>query len=318
MIKNCGIIQEVKLTSYAPNGFEYYINDENALSQLLHFFRDHRMTNTPSSYDLHLHTEFSPDSSTPLEAYARCANQLAIHIGFLDHFELAFLDRIDYLNPNRFPRLLEEYDRVHSQYPYTSLGLEVDYYTDLAPQLAEFCDDYKKDFDYFIGVVHTIDRLALTIVEEMEELVKTIGLREILERYFDEVESAIRSQLFSGIAHIDGVMRFLPLFPGSPEVNSLWKQRTKELGLLCQEQGVLIEVNLRGLNHPWGRMHPDPQIIDELILSGAKFFVGSDSHSLKDFENTAPQLCQLNAYLAEKQALRLPESIQSSILQSEK
>lgn len=276
------------------------------------------MTRKPSSYDLHLHTEFSPDSSTPLEAYAQLANQLDIHVGFLDHFELAFLDRKDYLNPHHFPRLLEVYDRVHSQYPYTSLGLEVDYYADLAPQLAEFCDDYKGDFDYFIGVVHTVNRLALTIAEEMEELVNTIGLREILERYFNEVESAIRSQLFSGIAHIDGVMRFVPLFPGSSKVIPIWKQQTKDLGLLCTELGVLIEVNLRGLNHPWGRMHPDPQIIDELILSGAKFFVGSDSHSLKDFEKTAPQLCQLNAYLAEKQALRLPESIQSSLLHAEK
>ena len=275
------------------------------------------MTKTPSNYDLHLHTEFSPDSSTPLEAYAQRANQLAIHVGFLDHFELAFLDRKDYLNPNDFSRLLEEYDRVHSQYPNTSLGLEVDYYTDLASQLAEFCDDYRKDFDYFIGVVHTVNRLALTIVEEMEELVKTIGLRETLERYFDEVDSAIRSKLFSGIAHIDGVMRFLPLFPGSSKVTSLWKQRTKELGLLCKEQGVLIEVNLRGLNHPWCRMHPDPQLIDELILAGAKFFVGSDSHSLKDFENTAPKLCQLNAYLAEKHAFRLPDSIQRSVLHGE-
>ncbi len=276
------------------------------------------MKRKPSNYDLHLHTEFSPDSSTPLEAYAQRANQLGIHVGFLDHFELAFLDRKDYLNPNHFPHLLEVYDRVHSQYPYTSLGLEVDYYSDLASQLAEFCDDYKSDFDYFIGVVHTVNRLALTIVEEMEELVKTIGLREILERYFDEVESAIRSQLFSGIAHIDGVMRFVPLFPGSSKVTSIWTQQTTDLGLLCQELGVLVEVNLRGLNHPWGRMHPDPQIIDELILSGAKFFVGSDSHSLKDFEKTAPQLCQLNAYLAEKRALRLPESIQSSLLHAEK
>ncbi|MHA2314487.1 MAG: histidinol-phosphatase HisJ family protein [Candidatus Hermodarchaeia archaeon] len=276
------------------------------------------MTSTPSSYDLHVHTEFSPDSSTPLEAYAQRAKQLSIHVGFLDHFELAFLDRQDYLNPNQFPRLLEEYERVHSRYPYTSIGLEVDYYTDLAPQLAEFCDDYKNDFDYFIGVVHTVNRLAFTIVEEMDELVKKIGLREILERYFDEVESAIQSQLFTGIAHIDGVMRFLPLYLGSSEVTSLWKQRTKELGILCQNQNVLIEVNLRGLNHPWRRIHPDPQMIDELIQSGAQFFVGSDSHSLKDFENAAQQLCQMNTYLADQNALRLPESLKVSPLHTEK
>jgi HisJ family histidinol phosphate phosphatase len=276
------------------------------------------MASTPSCYDLHLHTEFSPDSSTRLEVYAQRADQLSIHVGFLDHFELAFLDRPDYLNQNQFPRLLEEYDRVHSHYPFTSIGLEVDYYTDLAPQLAEFCDDYKNDFDYFIGVVHTVNLLALTIREEMDELVKKIGLREILERYFNEVESAIQSQLFAGIAHIDGVMRFFPLYSGSSEVTSLWKQRTKELGLLCRNQDVLIEVNLRGLNHPWGRIHPDPQIIDELILSGAQFFVGSDSHSLKDFENTAPQLCQMNSYLVAKKALRLPESLKVFPLNTEK
>lgn len=283
-----------------------------------HFPRDGKMPSTPSNFDLHVHTEFSPDSTTPLEAYALRANQLSIHVGFLDHFELAFLDRHDYLNPNQFPRLLEEYDRVHSRYPSTSIGLEVDYYTDLAPQLAEFCDDYKNDFDYFIGVVHTVNRLALTILEEMDELVKKIGLREILERYFDEVESAIRSQLFTGIAHIDGVMRFLPRYSGSSEVTSLWKQKTKELGLLCQEQDVLIEVNLRGLKHPWGRMHPDPQLIDELIQSGAQFFVGSDSHSLKDFENTAPQLRQMNSFLVDQNALRLPESLKISTLHNEK
>jgi histidinol-phosphatase (PHP family) len=276
------------------------------------------MVSTPKSYDLHLHTEFSPDSSTSLEAYAQRADQLSIHVGFLDHFELAFLDRPDYLNFDQFPRLLEAYDRVHSHYPHTSIGLEVDYYTDLAPQLAEFCDEYKSDFDYFIGVVHTVNRLALTIQEELDELVKKIGLREILNLYFDEVESAIRSQLFTGIAHIDGVMRFVPLYSGSSVVTSLWKQRTKEVGLLCQELDVLIEVNLRGLNHPWGRMHPDTQLIDELIRSGAQFFVGSDSHSLKDFEKAVSQLLQMNSYLVAKKALRLPESLKDSPLHTEK
>jgi histidinol-phosphatase (PHP family) len=272
------------------------------------------MANQLLSYDMHVHTEFSPDSTTPLEDYAQLAEQLSIHVGFLDHFELAFLDRTDYLTLNKLPQLLEEYDRIHSNYPHTSIGLEVDFYSDLAPQVAEFCDDYKTDFDYFIGVVHTVDRLAVTTPEELDRLVKKIGIREIIERYFDEVEAAIKSELFTGFAHIDGVMRFFPQYPGSTDLTAFWKHRTKELGLLCQQLGITIEVNLRGLIHPWGRLHPDSQIIDELIQAGAKFYVGSDSHCLKDFEEAAPQVHQMHAFLTNQQALQLPESLRSPVL----
>ncbi len=266
------------------------------------------MSPQPVAYDLHLHTEFSPDSTTPMDVYAEAANQYALHIGFLDHFELAFLDRTDYLNYDRFPQLLEAFDCVHTNYPQTSIGLEVDFYSDLKSKVAEFCDDYRSDLDYFIGVVHTVDRYAVTVLEEMENLVAQLGLREVLESYFNEVEEAIQSRLFSGIAHIDSVMRFVPLFPGSTQLTSFWYTRTKELCVLCQKLDVLIEVNLRGLNHPWKQIHPTTSLINELIPGGAKFYVGSDSHSLSEFQTAIPTLMQMHAFLVEHDSLRLPES----------
>ncbi|MFW9830850.1 MAG: histidinol-phosphatase HisJ family protein [Candidatus Thorarchaeota archaeon] len=260
-------------------------------------------------YDLHVHTKFSPDSNTPLESYAKLAEQFSFHIGFLDHLELAFLNRPEYLNFDTIPNLLEAYDQVHARYPNTSLGLEVDYYSDLASTLAEFCDDYRNDFDYFIGVVHTVNRLAVTVPEEMELLVQQLGLQKILELYFQEVEAAIHSKLFQGIAHLDGVMRYFPNYPKSSKLEHFWKQRTKELGLLCRKTNLLVEVNLRGLNQPWGKTHPSSPILDELIKASTKFYVGSDSHSLKDFQVTIPQLKAMNSLLSNHNALSYPKLI---------
>ncbi len=267
------------------------------------------MSTQQSIYDLHIHTEFSPDCSTPLEAYSELAQQHSIHLGFLDHFELAFLNRKDYLNYDCLPNLFKSFKLARNKNLHISLGLEVDYYSDQSFSVAEFCDNYRKDFDYFIGTVHTIDGLAVTTQEELDLLITRIGLQSIISRYFDEVEGAIRSGLFDGIAHIDGVMRLIPLYSSSEELLNLWQNRTLELGKLCQKSGVLIEVNLSGLNHPWNQMHPSQSLIDELVETGAQFFVGSDSHTLQDFKKAIPHLKQLHKFLRERGALTLPISI---------
>jgi HisJ family histidinol phosphate phosphatase len=264
------------------------------------------MTTHPLTYDLHVHTEFSPDSTTPLESYAQSAERHSIHVGFCDHFELAFLERQDYLDFERLVHLLEQYDQVHSQYPNTSLSLEIDYYSDLASEVAEFCDTYRKDLDYLIGVVHTVDRHAVTTPEEMERLVSQMSLATIVERYFDEVEGAITSKLFDGLAHIDGVMRYVPIYSKSADLEAYWERRTLQLGHLCQKHGVLVEVNLRGLLHPWKQTHPPEYIIKTLAKDGVQFFVGSDSHSLRDFRESLPLLKHTQSVLKERDCFQLP------------
>ncbi|MFX0168885.1 MAG: histidinol-phosphatase HisJ family protein [Candidatus Hodarchaeota archaeon] len=265
------------------------------------------MSPIPTAFDLHVHTEYSPDALTSLEDYAQVADQLAIHVGFCDHFELAFLERQDYLNQDKLVNLFEDYDKVHSNYPHTSLSLEIDYYSNLASEVAEFCDSYRDTLDYLIGVVHTVDRLAVTDQKEMDMLVSRHNLAFILEEYFREVEAAISSQLFDGIAHIDGVMRYLPLYSDSSEFELYWQQQTQLLGRLCQKYDVKVEVNLRGLHHPWNRTHPSEHFIEEFSKMGVKFYVGSDSHSLQAFRASAPLLRRMQAFLQDRECFQLPQ-----------
>lgn len=258
------------------------------------------------AYDLHVHTRYSSDSTAELAAYAGAAQQCSCHVGFLDHFELAFTDRPGYLREERLPSLLEEFDQVHAAYPNTSLSLEIDYYTELATEVAEFCERYHKDFDYLIGSIHTIDQLAVTVSAEFSVLVKRFGLLGTIKRYFDEVEAAIRSKLFQGIAHIDGVMRYVTAYPNAHQAEAFWQLRTRELGHLCRQQGLLVEVNLGGLRQPWGRTHPDSETIDELIGAGTHFYPSSDSHNVATFIEMVPLCRQMTDYLLARHALRLP------------
>jgi histidinol-phosphatase (PHP family) len=261
-------------------------------------------------YDLHVHTHFSPDSVEALESFAEAGQQYSVHVGYLDHFELAFQDREDYLSEDRFPQLLEEFDLVHSRYPNTSLSLEVDYYSDLSSEVAEFCDNYRQDFGYLIGTVHNVDRLAVTNPQDMSLLVQKYGLIDVMHRYFDEVETAIRSNLFDGIAHIDAVMRYAPDYPKFiRQAEEYWRNRTLELGKLCSECGLPVEINLNGLNYPWRRTHPDKEIIDSLAEFGTSFFVGSDSHRIDSFVKAVPLIRQMTKHLHERGRLWLPRNI---------
>ncbi len=264
------------------------------------------MSFQPQYFDHHVHTNFSPDSTTTMDAYAQAADQLAIHVGFLDHFEYAFTNRPEYLNENKISLVLETFDEVHAAFPNTSLSLEIDYYSHLDSEVKEFCDNHRKSFDYLIGTVHCIDGLATTVPGEMRRLVRKFSLKGVLERYFHEVEAAIHSELFDGIAHIDGVMRFVPTYPHYQELLQYWQKRSTALCLLCRDKQQLIELNLRGLYFPWGRTHPSLPMVTELVKAGAKFFVGSDSHAVEDFLKAEPRVKQAIDILRQYDAFRIP------------
>jgi histidinol-phosphatase (PHP family) len=270
------------------------------------------MRSSPLAYDLHVHTRYSSDSTAELEAYAIAGQQYGCHVGFLDHFELAFTDRPGYLREDRLHSLLEEFDHVHTAYPNTSLSLEIDYYTELATEVAEFCDRHRRDFDYLIGAIHTIDQLAVTVPAEFSVLVKRFGLLGAVKRYFDEEEAAIRAHLFDGMAHLDGVMRYVTEYPDIRQAEAFWQMRTRELGLLCRQHGLLVEVNLGGLRQPWQRTHPSSETLDELIAAGTHFYPSSDSHNVATFIQTVPLCRKMTDYLLQKGALQLPGKLGAS------
>ena len=60
---------------------------------------------------------------------------------------------------------------------------------------------------------------------------------------------------------------------------------------------IRIEYNLSGVRFPIKRSFPSKEIAKQLKSEGAKFFVGSDSHSVEFFEETIPKVKQAYEFL---------------------
>ena len=104
-------------------------------------------------------------------------------------------------------------------------------------------------------------------------------------------------------------MRFVPLYSRDEDLIELWQNRTLELCRLSQKTGIVTEINLRGLDHPWGRMHPPQFLIEKLVQSEVQFYVGSDSHNLQSFLDSIPRVQQLHNFLRKCGRLRLPVTL---------
>lgn len=252
--------------------------------------------------DMHLHTHYSGD--VPLgwasfRDYCQLGEQYIIHVGFLDHFEIPeFLRNPKYalFGENGMMKYLEEFEMAHTEFPNSSLGLEVDYYPEFESELGEFIDIYRPEFDRFIGSLHVIDGKAITIRKECKQILEKYRFTELRAIYFRKLEAAIESDLFDGIAHIDVLYRFMnDLF----DLGSL-KDHDSEvlrLGKLCKERDLTIELNISGFDHSVKRPYPALDIVKTLHKYGATFFVGSDSHLPRHFSKRIEMVRKMNQFL---------------------
>ncbi len=246
---------------------------------------------TPSfTHDYHVHTRYSPDvKEGSFRDYCVIAEKEGIHIGFLDHFKIWKLNDPTYpLSREKIPQYLEEFDNVKSEFADTSLGLEVDYYPEKLGALEEFLEDHRGEFDRFIGAVHIVfDEVASTL-EGLKTLTMNYPLEKICEEYLRMVEKAVESRLFDGIAHLDGIYRWIRRTNLSPVVD---EGELLELGRLCKRRGVMVELNIRSDSFPLKR------ILRRLLDENTVFFVGSDSHSPEEFSRALYRIKEANKLL---------------------
>ncbi len=242
----------------------------------------------PPFADYHLHTHYSSDVPLGLASfrdYCQLGELYAIHVGFLDHFEIPeFLHNPKYAlyGEQGMIKYIEEFEEVHAEFPNSSLGLEVDYYPEFKAELDEFIDTYRVDFCRFIGAIHVIDGKAITVRNECKQLLEKYQFTELRAIYFRKLEAAIESRLFDGIAHIDVLYRFVnELF--NPGILQGRDNEVYRLGKLCKDRGLTIELNISGFEHAVKRPYPALDIVKTLNKYGAEFFVGSDSHLPRHF-----------------------------------
>ncbi|MFW9988788.1 MAG: hypothetical protein ACFFC3_09050 [Candidatus Odinarchaeota archaeon] len=255
--------------------------------------------------DFHVHTkgwsDDIGDDGPTFEDYILVAEEHQINVCFLNHYELYYIE-INKNNPfhnGSIDDYLEEIDKLKETYDFILSGLEVDYYEDREIQLMEFMDDYEKELDFIGGAVHEwIRGYPITEKKRLSSLLEKIPMKKIIDDYFEVSRKMINSKIFKNICHIDTIFRYINNNEFKPEDDcDVSDNRVIDLGRLCIRNNIKIEVNISGLRFPIKRPLPSLYVVKKLKNEGASFFIGSDSHSLQDFENKIPKLLEMYSYL---------------------
>jgi HisJ family histidinol phosphate phosphatase len=263
--------------------------------------------------DYHVHTRnwsTDVDQDGPIfEDYIKRAEMHQINVCFLEHYELYYVER-DNSNPfynGGIDDYLENIDTLKETYDFILGGLEVEYYVDREITLLEFMDDYGKEIDFIAGSIHEwIHQYPITTRDRLEELVKKVSIRQIIDTYFDVYKKMIESKIFKNVCHIDTIFRYINEDDIKPTAEcDCSDERVLELARLCIKNKIQIEYNLSGTKFPIGRTFPSKGVVINLLNEGAIFFVGSDSHSVEYFKEQIPKV---------KNAYNLIYSIQKSNL----
>ncbi|MFW9823134.1 MAG: hypothetical protein ACFFE4_09375 [Candidatus Thorarchaeota archaeon] len=255
--------------------------------------------------DYHVHTvNWSMDvgkNGPKFEDYAKIAEIHEINVGFLDHFELYSIenDKYNSFSNGNIENYLEEIDKIKETYDFILSGLEVEYYRDREIELLEFMDDYSRELDFIGGTIHEwIPGYPVTTRKKLLELLERKSIKAVIDEYFEACEFMINSKLFSNICHLDTIFRYINENDIKPtEDCNVSEDRVLELGRKCIRNNIKIEYNISGERFPIGRPFPSKDIITQLIKEGAKYFVGSDSHSLDYFEKQIPKVKEAYIYL---------------------
>ena len=142
------------------------------------------------------------------------------------------------------------------------LGLELEFYPKLLPQLLPVLRDFP--IDYLLMGQHFIGN-------EIDEPYSGWPTEDprVLERYVDQVIEGMHSGLFSYVAHPD-LLHFL----GDDRT---YRRQMRRLCQAAKACGMVLEVNLLGMHE--GRIYPNPSFWEEAATEGNRVILGRDAHS---------------------------------------
>ncbi len=228
--------------------------------------------------DAHLHTDQSPDSTVPIDAYA--AEALARGIP-----EIAITDHVDFdpRDPayrftsfaDRERTVREAAERWGPKGVTIRFGVELTYHERWDAEAREHLARHR--YDYVIGSVHEWPDSPY-VGARARGWVAGRPLAEVVGPYYEQVVAAARSGLFDTIGHLDVVKRYL--FPHVTPAQLAVRPELLDPALRAiVEAGVALEVNSSGLRHLVGEPYPAGSTVARFReLGGERVVAGSDAH----------------------------------------
>jgi histidinol-phosphatase (PHP family) len=233
--------------------------------------------------DAHLHTDLSPDSDVPIDAFAAQAVERGIA-------EIAITDHVDFERgaPAYAFSTFAERERVvrEAAERWADRGLTIQFGVELTYDRC-WEDDIREHlrhhaYDFTIGSWH--DRIDSPYSERHVAgwaAGKTIA--EVVGPAFSQVVAAARSGLFDALGHIDMVKRYLYPHVTPADLADAPELYEPILEALV-DSGTSLEINTSGLRHAVEETYPSAAIVARFHeLGGRGITIGSDAHRATQF-----------------------------------
>lgn len=194
----------------------------------------------------------------------------------LGRLQKEWLDQVRVVSLYDFTKSIEEAKERWSKRGVTlKLGIEADYFIGCEEELKELLA--LGDFDYVIGSVHFLNGWGFDN-PDTKEYFEEHDLHILYDTFFKTVESAVRSELFDIIAHLDNIKVFNYRLDENEQLFYY-----KKIARALVETNTATEINA-GLyyRYPVREMCPSPLYLQVLAKRGVPITISSDAHYPND------------------------------------
>lgn len=226
--------------------------------------------------EYHIHTHFSGDCETPMEAQVQAALDAHIDIlCFTEHLDEDYPhDCLDFsLDVPAYRKGFEEIRDKYQDRIKLLFGVELGLQPHLGAFYQDFCQRYP--FDFVIGSTHVSSRIDPYFPEYWEGRTA----KESMEHFYSDTLEHIRStNCFDSLGHLDYAIRHIPASSYSYSCFDFMDLIDECLKLLIH-RGQALEVNTGGYKNGLNSPHPCFDILKRYKeLGGELLTIGSDAH----------------------------------------
>jgi histidinol-phosphatase (PHP family) len=235
--------------------------------------------------DYHVHTPYCGHAKGKIIDYVHSAISYGLHeIGFADHLGRYYLSApqrrrywdwgMDDRNLSRYVAELLELREIFEDQIHIKIGLEADYIEGAEDQIEAILGRYP--FDFILCSIHCLPAIGW---KHLADYSKSVDTTLVFQEYFRVARCALRSRLFSALAHPDFIWRYVAWPRRATSMPFAEIARTVEV---AAETKSVLEINSNG--YLWSRDHsmeegdPFETLIDQCLRFQVPISLGSDAH----------------------------------------
>jgi histidinol-phosphatase (PHP family) len=151
------------------------------------------------------------------------------------------------------------------------VGLEIDLYADLMPEVASLLSGYRLDLR--LGSVHWLDLWRFDHLEDPRSAIEwdRVDVDEVFDRYCSAVEELAESKVCDVLAHLD----LIKISGRRPTHSARYEQA---LAATAQRHGLAVELSSAGWRKPIQEQYPSAGLLDLLAAADVPMTLASDAH----------------------------------------